>query len=70
MVLNLSFLILIIVGLIAAVTVVTLLNEGKADTFTSGEGDDGLLAVTDNENVGQTGGEGVSLGVLDVSDLV
>lgn len=54
----------------AAIAVVTLLNEGKLDTFTSGEGDEGLLGITNHENVGQTGGERVTTGVLDVSDLV
>lgn len=49
---------------------VTLLNEGKADTLLLGQGDEGLFAVTDHENVSETGGERVTLGVLDVSDLV
>jgi hypothetical protein len=49
---------------------VTFFNEGKADTLLLGEGDEGLLAVTDHENVSETGGERVTLGVLDVSDLV
>jgi len=35
-----------------------------------GERNEGLLAVSDNENIGETGGEGVTTGVLDVSDLV
>jgi len=51
-------------------TAVTLLNEGVADSITSGEGDEGLLGLTDHENVGKTGGEGVSTGVLDVGNLV
>jgi len=55
---------------VAAIAVVTLFNEGKLDTFTSGEGDEGLLGITNHENVGKTGGERVTTGVLDVSDLV
>jgi len=55
---------------VAAITVVTLFNEGKADTFTSGKGDEGLLGVTNHENVGKTGSERVTTGILDVSDLV
>lgn len=48
----------------------TLLNEGESDTLGLGEGDKGLLVVTDHENVAETGGERVTLGVLDVGDLV
>jgi hypothetical protein len=51
-------------------TAVTLLVEGVADTVTLGEGDEGLLGLTDHENVSETGGEGVSTGVLDVGNLV
>jgi hypothetical protein len=35
-----------------------------------GKRNEGLLAISDNENVGKTGGEGVATGVFDVSDLV
>ena len=49
---------------------VTLLDKGKADALGLGEGDQGLLGLTNDENVGETGGEGVATGVLDVGDLV
>jgi hypothetical protein len=52
------------------VLLVTLLNEGKTDTLSLGEGNKGLFAVTDDENVGETGGKSVATGVLDVGDLV
>merc|ERR1711957_618470 len=49
---------------------VALLNKGEADALGLGKGDQGLLGLTDDENVGQTGGEGVAAGVLDVGNLV
>ena len=45
-------------------------DEGKTDTITSGQLDEGLLALADGENVGETRGEGVAIGVTDVDDLV
>lgn len=45
-------------------------NEGKADTAVLGELDESLLALADNENVGQAGGERVAVGISDVDNLV
>lgn len=50
--------------------VVGLLNERETDTLLLGERDNGFLAGTDDENVGKTGGERVTTGILDVSNLV
>lgn len=52
------------------VTLVTLLDEGKADTLLLWQGDPWLLAVTNNENVAETGGELVAAGIGNVGDLV
>ena len=49
---------------------VALLNEGLSLTVTLGKLDEGLLAGANHENVGETGSEGVTSGVLDVDDLV
>ena len=49
---------------------IALIDEGQANTVALGELDERLLALADDENVGQTRGEGVALGVLDVDDLV
>ena len=49
---------------------VSLGDEGKLDTVTLGELDQGLLALTNGEDVGETGGESGTVGVLDVDDLV
>jgi len=48
---------------------VSLLDEGELETIALGEGDSWVLAVTDDENVLDTGGEGVTVGILDVSDV-
>jgi hypothetical protein len=47
-----------------------LIDEGKADTLTLGEGNESVLAGTNAENVVEAGGEGVALAVLDVGNLV
>ena len=39
------------------------------DPSTPGQGDVRLRALADDEDVGQTGGEGVAVGVLDVDDV-
>ena len=49
---------------------VSLLDEGEFLTVTLGELDQGLLALTDGEDVAETGGELFALRVLDVDDLV
>merc|ERR1740133_62259 len=61
-------LLLLLVG--SVLLLVALLNKGEADALGLGKGDQGLLGLTDDENVGQTGGEGVAAGVLDVGNLV
>lgn len=48
----------------------SLLDEGKSDTLSLGQGDEGLLALPDHENVTETGSEGVASGILDVGNLV
>jgi hypothetical protein len=55
---------------VSLVTGVTLLNESKSETLASWEGDDWLFTVTNNENVGKTSGEAVTVGVFDVGDFV
>ena len=49
---------------------VPLSDERKADTIASGQLDEGLLALADGENVGETRGEGVAIRVTDVDNLV
>ena len=45
-------------------------NEGQLEALALGEGDHGLLGVTDGENVGHAGGEVLTLRILNVSDFV
>ena len=49
---------------------VSLSDEGKLDTVTLGELDQGLLALADGEDVGEAGGEDLAVHILDVDDLV
>ena len=49
---------------------VSLLDQAELDALALGEGDQGLLALTDHEDVAKTGGESVATGVLNVGDLV
>lgn len=49
---------------------ITLLDKRKLDTLTLRKRDGWGLAVTNNENVGDTSGEGVASGILDVSKIV
>lgn len=58
-----SFLVFVVESL------VSLFDEGKLNTLLGEEGDDGLLALSDNEDVVDSGGEGVASSVLDVSDV-
>ena len=48
---------------------VEFLEDGLAHAVVLGQGDHGGVALADDEDVGQTGGEGVAGGVLDVDDL-
>lgn len=43
---------------------VLLLQGSKVETIVLGEGDLGLLALSDHENVGLPGGEGLVVGIL------
>ena len=45
-------------------TFVSLLGDGQLDAVASGQGDVRLGALADHEDVGQTGGEGVTVRVL------
>ena len=65
-----SLLILLVLDAKTSVADLALLHKRQKHTLSLGQGDEGLLAITDNENVAQTGGEGVAAGVLDVGDLV
>ena len=49
---------------------ISLLDEGKSDTFTLWKGDGWGLSVTDNEKIGDSGGERSTVDVLDVTDIV
>ena len=49
---------------------VSLLDEGLSETLTLWKSDESLLSFSNAEDVRETGGEGVSIGVLDVDDLV
>lgn len=49
---------------------ISLLDKGEEDTFTLWKGDGWGLSVTDNEQVGVSGGEHVASGILDVSNIV
>eukprot|EP00356_Strombidium_inclinatum_P013323 CAMPEP_0170479952 /NCGR_PEP_ID=MMETSP0208-20121228/968_1 /TAXON_ID=197538 /ORGANISM="Strombidium inclinatum, Strain S3" /LENGTH=135 /DNA_ID=CAMNT_0010752417 /DNA_START=35 /DNA_END=442 /DNA_ORIENTATION=+ len=49
---------------------VSLLDQGQLDTLALRKGDGGSLAITNDLDVSESGGEGVSGDVLDVSDLV
>ena len=48
---------------------VSLLDEGELETIALGKGDGWVLTITDHENVLDSGGEGVTVGILDVSDV-
>ena len=49
---------------------ISLLLQSKSDTFASWETDGGGLAITNNEDIADSGGEGVALSVLNVGDIV
>ena len=49
---------------------VSLLDEGLSETLTLWKSDESLLSFSNAEDVRETGGEGVSISVLDVDDLV
>lgn len=58
-----------LVGSSGSATAVTLLSNGELDTLALGKRDPGLLAGTDDEDVGLLGGEDATQRVLDVDDL-
>lgn len=49
---------------------VSLFNKGLSDTLLLWKSNDRLLVLSNDENVGESGGEGVTSGILDVDDLV
>ena len=49
---------------------VSFFDKSHSNTLKLGEGDQRLLTLSDNENVGHTSGEVVASGILDVDDLV
>jgi len=49
---------------------VALLDERETDTLLGRERDEGFFSSTNDENVGETGSEGVTTGILDMSNLV
>jgi len=58
------------VRLLADLSFLHLIDEIELDALALGEEDEGLLALTDNEDVAQTGGERVAIAVLDVGNFV
>jgi len=63
------FLILLF-AVVASITRVALLDERETDTLLGRERDEGFFSSTNDENVGETGSEGVTTGILDMSNLV
>jgi len=53
----------------SAESLVSLLSDGELDSLGLGEGDVRLVALADDEDVSNPGGEGVTVGVLDVDDV-
>ena len=49
---------------------VSLLNKGSSDTLELWKSDKGLLVLSNDEDVRESGGEDVAGGVLDLDDLV
>jgi len=47
----------------------TFLEDGQVETVVLGEGDPGLLALSEDEHVTLSGGEDVAVGVLQVDDV-
>jgi len=53
----------------SSTTAVTLLSNGQSDTLALGERDPGLVTLTNDENVGETGSELAVEDILDVDDV-
>ena len=49
---------------------ISLFEEGESDSLSLGKRNGGGLSITNNLDVGNSGGEGVSLGVLDMNNIV
>jgi len=64
-----SFVILVLFFFLNAHSFVSLLDEGVFDTFSLWNRDCWGLAVTDDEDVGQSGGELLTTDVFNVSDI-
>ena len=54
---------------LGAEPLVPLLGDGELDAAALGQGDVGLGALADHEDVAEAGGEGVAVGVLDVDNV-
>ena len=67
---SLLFIILILSSVVMSDLGSSLSEKGLSDTIVLWKGDKWLLALTDDENVAETGGEGVAIGVLDLDNLV
>ena len=64
-------LLIILLNLVLSDLLGSLLKEGLSNSTVLWKSDEWLLAsLSDDEDVGKTGGEGVSLAVLDLDDLV
>jgi hypothetical protein len=48
---------------------ISLLDKRKSNTLSLWNGDSGSLTITNNNDVGKSGGEGLSLGILHMGDL-
>jgi len=57
-------------SLLLGKSLVSLLSDGELETLASGQGDVGLVTLTNNEDISQTGGEGVTVGILDVDNII
>ena len=47
-----------------------LFQDGQVETVLLGKSDEGFLATTDDENVGLSGGEALSVSILHMNDIV
>jgi len=55
--------------LLAPKPFVSLLSDGELDTLALGQGDIWLVALADDEDISQPGGEHVTVAVLDVDNV-
>merc|ERR1719163_2178758 len=55
---------------LATESLVSLFDKSNSDSLFLGESDNGVLALTDSENVLKSGGKGVTSGISDVGNFV